>query len=199
MNKNLFAKADSLVDKVLSSPRIKLSTPNLLILDGTDSGVPLTEFPQTLKRKNAEVPDIYFTLLDVADITPRLVLNKNAKEKERRSWVPLKIRETKTAEVVQRRLCSLWFSQKLDNGKQTLVSEVQYFLHSKSSYTGFNQATRKFRRMRAFARFKKEIWCMHLAFVDKLPKDNNGVKYLLVRQDMFDRTVDANKRFKRNR
>ena len=120
-------------------------------------------------------------------------------KKKRRSWVPLKIRETKTAEVVQRRLCSLWFSQKLDNGKQTLVSEVQYFLHSKSSYTGFNQATRKFRRMRAFARFKKEIWCMHLAFVDKLPKDNNGVKYLLVRQDMFDRTVDANKRFKRNR
>ena len=34
------------------------------------------------------------------------------------------------------------------------VSKVQYFLHSKSSYTGFNQATRKFRRMRAFARFK---------------------------------------------
>ena len=32
---------------------------------------------------------------------------------------------------------------------------------------------------------------MDLAFVDKLAKDNNGVKYLLVRQDMFDRTVDA--------
>ena len=71
------------------------------------------------------------------------------------------------------------------------VSKVQYFLHPKSSYTRFNQATRKFRRMRAFARFKNEIWCMDLAFVDKLAKDNNGVKYLLVRQDMFDRTVDA--------
>ena len=71
------------------------------------------------------------------------------------------------------------------------VSKVQYFLHSKSSYTRFNQATRKFRRMRAFARFENEIWCMDLAFVDKLAKDNNGVKYLLVRQDMFDRTVDA--------
>ena len=79
------------------------------------------------------------------------------------------------------------------------VSKVHYFLHSKSSYTGFNQATRKIRRMRAFARFKKEIWCMHLAFVDKSAEDNNGVKYLLVRQDMFDRTVDANKRFRRNR
>ena len=45
--------------------------------------------------------------------------------------------------------------------------------------------------MKAFARFKNEIWCMDLAYVDKLAKDNNGVKFLLVRQDLFDRTVDA--------
>ena len=32
---------------------------------------------------------------------------------------------------------------------------------------------------------------MDLAYVDKLAKDNNGVKYLLVRQVLFDRTVDA--------
>ena len=32
---------------------------------------------------------------------------------------------------------------------------------------------------------------MDLAYVDKLAKDDNGVKYLLVRQDLFDRTVDA--------
>ena len=45
--------------------------------------------------------------------------------------------------------------------------------------------------MRALARFKNEIWCMDLAFVDKLAKDSNGKKYLLVPQDMSDRTVDA--------
>ena len=45
--------------------------------------------------------------------------------------------------------------------------------------------------MKAFARFKNEIWCTDLAYVDKLAKDNNGVKYLLVHQDLFDRTVDA--------
>ena len=82
INKNLFAEADSLVVNVLSSPRIKFSTSNFLILDGRDSGVSLTEFAQTLKRKNAEVPHIPFTLLDAADITPSLVLNKNANEKE---------------------------------------------------------------------------------------------------------------------
>ena len=45
--------------------------------------------------------------------------------------------------------------------------------------------------MKAGSRFKNEIWCLDLAYVDKLAKDNNGVKYLLVRQDLFDRTVDA--------
>ena len=45
--------------------------------------------------------------------------------------------------------------------------------------------------MKAFARVKNEIWCMDLAYIDKLAKDKNGVKYLLFRQDLFDRTVDA--------
>ena len=45
--------------------------------------------------------------------------------------------------------------------------------------------------MSAFARFRNEIWCMDLAYVDKLAKENNDVKYLLVRQDLFDRTVIA--------
>ena len=71
------------------------------------------------------------------------------------------------------------------------VSKVRQFLHSKDSYTKFTLAARKFKRMRAFARFRNEIWCMDPAYVDKLAKENNGVKYLLVRQDLFDRTVNA--------
>ena len=38
---------------------------------------------------------------------------------------------------------------------------------------------------------KQEIWCMDLAYVDKLAEGKNGVKYLLVRHDLFDRTIDA--------
>ena len=45
--------------------------------------------------------------------------------------------------------------------------------------------------MKAFARFRNVIWCMDLAYVDKLAKQINGVKFLLVRQDLFDRTVIA--------
>ena len=32
---------------------------------------------------------------------------------------------------------------------------------------------------------------MDLAYVDKLAKDNRGIMYLLVRQDVFDRTIDV--------
>ena len=71
------------------------------------------------------------------------------------------------------------------------VSKVRQFLHSKDSFTKFTLAARKFKRMRAFVRFRNEIWCMDLAYVDKLAKENNGVNYLLVRQDLFDRTVNA--------
>ena len=45
--------------------------------------------------------------------------------------------------------------------------------------------------MRAFARFRNEIWCMDLAYLDKLAKENNSVKYLQVRQDLPDRAVKA--------
>ena len=45
-------------------------------------------------------------------------------------------------------------------------------------------------RMKAFAKFKNEFWSMDLAYVDTLAKDNHGVKYFLVRQDLSDRTVD---------
>ena len=71
------------------------------------------------------------------------------------------------------------------------VSKVRQFLHSKSASTKFTLATRKFKRMKAIVRFRNEIWCMDLAYVDKLAKNNNGVEYFLVRQDLFDRTVDA--------
>ena len=37
------------------------------------------------------------------------------------------------------------------------VSKVRQFLHSKPSYTKITLATRNFKRMKAFARFKNEI------------------------------------------
>ena len=79
-------------------------------------------------------------------------------------------------------LSAIWWKQR------NSPSNVREFLHPKISYTSF---TRKFKEMRAFERFKNEIWCMDLAYVDELAEDNSRVKYLLVHQVLFDRTVDA--------
>ena len=87
--KKLSATVDLLVDKNLSCPRIKLSNSQNLILDGVKTGVSLSDFAQQQRRDNADILDIYFSLLDAAGISPTLVLNQNA-QNERGSWVRLK-------------------------------------------------------------------------------------------------------------
>ena len=72
------------------------------------------------------------------------------------------------------------------------VAKVRQILHSKPSSTKFTLATRKFEGTKTFARFKNEIRCMDLAYVDKLAKNTNGAKYLPVHQDVSGRTVEAN-------
>ena len=91
INKELFGKADTLIDKILSCSRIKLSNSQTIILDGVDTGVLISDLALHLRRKNAVVPDIYFTLLDAAGISPSLVFNQNAQAKDRGSWVPFKV------------------------------------------------------------------------------------------------------------
>ena len=91
INKKLFGKADTLIDKILSYSRIELSISQTIILDRVDTGVLISDFTLHLRRKNADVPDIYFTLLDAAGISPSLVFNQNAKAKDRGSRVLFKV------------------------------------------------------------------------------------------------------------
>ena len=91
INKKHFGKADSLIDKILSCSRIKLSNSQTIILDGVDTGVLISDFTLHLRRKNADVPDIYFTVPDAAGISPSLIFNQNAKAKDRGSWIPFKV------------------------------------------------------------------------------------------------------------
>ena len=105
INKKLFSKADSLGDKFLSCPRIRLLNSHTLFLDGVETGIFLSDFAQQLRRKNAHVPDIYFTLFDAAGISPTLILNQNAKAKERESWVPFIIRTSEAAKAVHTGWC----------------------------------------------------------------------------------------------
>ena len=90
-NQQLSTSASLLVNKILESPRIKLSNSNTLILDGKETGVLFEKFCTAFESKNVPIPDIYFTLFDAASINPNLVVNSHAKGKERGSWIPFKI------------------------------------------------------------------------------------------------------------
>ena len=79
VNKKLFAKADYLVDKMLSQHRTKHSNSQTLKLDAVKTAVLRLAFAQKLHRKNADVPHIYFIILDAAGFSLILVLNQNGK------------------------------------------------------------------------------------------------------------------------
>ena len=120
INQQLSTSASPLVKKFLESPRIKLSNSNTLILDGIETGVLLKDFAQRLKRKNVPIPDISFTLLDAASITPNVVVNSHAKGKERGAWIPFKIWTTKAAETLHARICGIWFCAQFGKSSKTL-------------------------------------------------------------------------------
>ena len=91
INKKVFGKAHPLIDKILSCSRIKLSNSQTKILDGVDTSVLFLDFTLHLRRKNVDVPEIYYTLLDAAGISPSLVFNQNASAKDRGRWVPFNV------------------------------------------------------------------------------------------------------------
>ena len=155
------------------------------------TGVILSDFAQHLGRKNADVPDIYYNLLDAAAITPTLVLNQNAKTKKRGSWVLFRLQTSEAAIIVHPSWCCFGSMRNLVKTSNLSVPKVRQFLLPKPRYFKFTLDTYKFKSVKVFARFKNLFWCLGLAYVDKLAKDYNGVKYQLVHQDVFVRTVDA--------
>ena len=65
---------------------MKLSKWPTLFLDDVETGVLLSDSAQQLRRKNSDVPDLYFTLLDAAGISQLWFWI--AKAKERGSSIP---------------------------------------------------------------------------------------------------------------
>ena len=80
-----------IIDLILNSPRIKLSQSDNIILDNRDTKESIVDFVCKLKRKNTDFPDIFFTILEATQLPPKLVINKNAKAKDRGTWIPFKI------------------------------------------------------------------------------------------------------------
>ena len=59
-------------------------------------------------------------------------------------------------------------------------AKIDTFLQQKDAHTKYRQIQRKFPRLKVIAYESDEFWSINVAYVDKLAKDNNGVKYLLV-------------------
>ena len=140
----------------MSCPRIKLSNSQTLILDGVETLISLLGFAEQLRRKNAEVPDIYFILLEAVGISPTLILNHNAKAKKRKSWTPFKVWTSDAAEAVHTGWCCLWVCALLSETYQSVNIKGETIFAFKNSYTKFTLATRKFKQLKAIARFKTE-------------------------------------------
>ena len=99
---------------------------------------------------------------------------------------------SKSEKVSLNRLCSRGRAaygsvRNLSKASGLSKKKVEQFLQTKTSYTKFGRPIIRFRRLQAFSKNINEIWCMDLAFVDKLASQNNGVKYLLVAVDVFSR------------
>ena len=75
------------------------------------------------------------------------------------------------------------------------VPKMIQFLLPKTYVKKVTLVTRTFRRMKSFACFRNEIWCMDTSFSDKLGKDEKRC-YVLISSLKL---VCLNRRFKRNK
>ena len=147
MIKKLFAKTDSLMDKVLYCPRTNLPNSMNLILDGVKTKVLLSNFAQQLGRKNEDVRDIHFTLLDAAGLSPTLVLNQSAKAKEKEIGSLLKNARQKLQNFFTHGGAVFGFVRNLVKLGNLPVSKARQFSDSKLSYTKFTLAMPNFKKL----------------------------------------------------
>ena len=75
-----------------------------------------------------------------------------------------------------------WSVRNRKQARSLPVSKVRQFLHSGTSFTEITLS------LLAFARFRKK-WYMDVAFADKQAEKITGLKYVLVRQDLFHRAI----------
>ena len=79
-----------IIDLILNSLRIKLNQPDKIILGNRDTKESFVDFVCAVKRKNIDFADIYFTILEATQLPPKLVINKNARAKDRGTWISFK-------------------------------------------------------------------------------------------------------------
>ena len=140
--------------------------------------------------KDTDPPDSHLISLDAASLSPAPVPKENVRSKGRVSLIfPKQIRQKLQTLYAQAASLMDLFAIR---GKQAInqFRKVENF-GFRDFHTKVTAVTRKCTEKNAFAIFKFELWCLDKAYADELAKKCNGVKYLLNRQGLFDRTVNA--------
>ena len=76
----------------------------------------------------------------------------------------------------------------MQNATKLTAKKVDDFLQGKNSYTKFFIPQRRsYPRLTTLAFDINDIWCMEVAYVDKIAMPNDGVKFLLVCVDVLSR------------
>ena len=163
-NYKLFAKADFLVDKFLSHPRIKLSNSQTSVLDGVETRVLLSDFAQQLRPENTELRDIYFSFLDAVGKSRFWFWIKLPKLKREEAGFGSKTELQQLPRLNRQGGAAYGSVPKLVEASNLPVTKVRQFLHSKLSFTKFTPALRKIERMKAvdgFDEIKFGVWTFH--------------------------------------
>ena len=109
----LFDKADSLVFKIWTSPRIKLSHSQTLFLGGVETGISLSNFAQQLRRKKRgrSGPLQFFTwrcwYFTKSGSELKCLNQRDKKLDPFESWASATVR------IVQTKLCCIWVCAKI--------------------------------------------------------------------------------------
>ena len=128
----------------------KAPNPADLILGWCRSWSFLSSCAQLLRLMNADVPDIYFTLLGAA-VTTTVVLKHDFMAEHRGSWISFKSWILDAAMFIHTSWYCLWVW-----GQASIlpVSKMRQILNSQHSYKKITIARRKYTRMEKFSTFK---------------------------------------------
>ena len=136
------------------------------------------------------------TKVQVAAAAGQQAARKRKKEEEKNGIQSRAKRNTFEKDREKRLLEKAWKSgfsaygsrQNLQKATKLSVKKVDAFLQGKNSYTKiFIPQRRSYSRLTTLAFDINDIWCMNVAYVDKIAMPNDGVKFLLVCVDVLSR------------
>ena len=139
-----------------------------------------TKKPANYLQRNPQTPEV------VSKLQRKTELSK------RRRTGNLSTNEKKLLELKYTRGPAAYGSIKnLQKSPKLKPSKVKFFLEGKIAHTKHKKYRKRFPTLKIIAYDINEIWSLDLAYVNKLAKENNDVKYLLVAVDCLSRYLRA--------